>query len=178
LGPFCFIFKGWMNLGISWKLFIKIFMGATSKGLMFYLFHPFFVWAHLRDLFESFFGHILKLLGKCLDYGRSPSVVWMNLFCVVCDCDVVDFLFIFNYYFNHYNVWWMAKAMNLNIKLQMWNILWCIVVHSLAFFFNVYDWILVYYVVWPKVVKWLIVNLYAWFSKESMLDVVGIVYSQ
>jgi hypothetical protein len=41
----------------------KNFMGALSKGLLLDFFWPIVVWAHLRDLFKSFFGHTFKLLG-------------------------------------------------------------------------------------------------------------------
>jgi hypothetical protein len=38
----------------------KIFMGALSKGLLLDFFWPIVVWAHLRDLFESFLGTLLN----------------------------------------------------------------------------------------------------------------------
>jgi hypothetical protein len=42
-------------LGDYFGFFIKkTFMGATSKGLFWTFFGPFFVWAHLTDLFEDF----------------------------------------------------------------------------------------------------------------------------
>jgi hypothetical protein len=54
----------------------KKFMGATSKGLLLDFFWPIVVWAHLRDLFESFLGTLWNFGHNFFSLGTFERSIW------------------------------------------------------------------------------------------------------
>jgi hypothetical protein len=56
---------------------LNFLMGALSKGLLLDFFWPIAVWAHLRDLFESFLGTFEKsILSKAHFKGTLQGFLW------------------------------------------------------------------------------------------------------
>lgn len=83
LGLFFWLFVlGLTELGgLFWNPLFFLIYGGSIKGTFFGLFFgPFLVWAHLRDLFESFFWHNLKFLGTLLFFpGHIQGPLWSFL---------------------------------------------------------------------------------------------------
>jgi hypothetical protein len=82
----------------------------------------------------------------CLDYDKSPYMVWMNLFCVIFYSDVAYFPLFFIFFiqiclkllYRMLLCLLSGKSNELKFKLQMHNVLWCMVSLLLCICFFMY----------------------------------------
>jgi len=82
----------------------------------------------------------------CLDYDKSPYMVWMNLFCVIFYFDVAYFPLFFIFFiqiclkllYQMLLCLLSGKSNELKFKLQMHNVLWCMVSLLLCICFFMY----------------------------------------